>query len=145
VIKAVAALLAAGLLLSACGSQSEAKAMNTWVRASSFHQNTQTLTSDIRHSATALENSSNSARVLHLVCDVLSFDNGAANAALPTPDSQSTALLAKAYTDIGGGANTCFVAGASSTLRNKALGYLRKGLGELTEGVLRVDAATGTP
>lgn len=137
-------LLVAGLLLCACGTESEAKAMAGWVTQSSFHANTSTLVGDVRHSATALEDSTTSTHELHLVCGVLVTDTEAANAALPTPDAQSTTLLSRAYTDIGGGANTCFDAGASTKLRTKALRYLQKGLGELNEAVVRVDVAGGS-
>lgn len=143
-IRAVAALLVAGLLLSACGTQSEVKAMSGWINQSEFHQNMTTLITDVHHSASALEKSSSSSHVLHLVCAVLVTDTESANAALPAPDRQSTSLLSRAYTDIGGGANTCYGAGTNTALRKKALGYLKKGLGELTEAILRVDVAAGT-
>jgi len=145
VIRAVAMLLVAGLLLSACGTESEAQAMAGWVHQSDFHSNTSTLQGDVRHSATALQDATSSAHVLHVVCGVLVTDTEAANAALPTPDPQSTSLLSRAYTDIGGGANTCFGAGSNASLRKKALDYLQNGLGELNEAVLRVDVARGSP
>ncbi|MGA2433252.1 MAG: hypothetical protein ABSG09_07300, partial [Acidimicrobiales bacterium] len=107
--------------------------------------NTSTLQGDVRHSAAALQDAASSAHVLHVVCGVLVTDTEAANAALPTPDPQSTSLLSRAYTDIGGGANTCFGAGSNASLRKKALDYLQKGLGELNEAVLRVDVARGSP
>jgi hypothetical protein len=144
VIRVIATLLVAGLLLSACGTQSESAAMKVWVKQSSFHANTTTLESDVRHSATALEGPSSSVHLLHLVCDVLDFDVRAANASLPTPDAQSNTLLSHAYTDIDSGANTCFSAGTNVGLRKKAFGYLRKGLSELSEALLRVDVAAGT-
>ena len=140
----LAALIAGGLLLSACGTESLASAMSGWVSQSQFHQNLPTLTKDVRHSATALENSKSSAHVLHLVCGVLVTDTEAANASLPTPDAQSTRLRSRAYTDIGAGANICYGAGSSTSRRNSALARLRKGLNELTEGVQRVDVAQGT-
>jgi hypothetical protein len=143
VIRVVGLLLVAGLVLSACGTQSEAKAMSGWVKQSEFHANTMTLMADVHHSATALEDPSSSAHELHLVCGVLVTDTEEANASLPTPDTQSTSLLSRAYTDIGAGANTCFGAGANAVVRTNALGYLQKGLGELSEAVLRVDVAAG--
>lgn len=143
-IKALATFLVAGLLLSACGTESEAKAMAGWESQSSFHSNTSTLLGDLRHSAIVLEDASSSAHELHLVCGVLVTDTEAANAALPTPDAQSTSLLSRAYTDIGGGANTCFAAGASASRRKKALTYLQKGLGELNEAIVRVGVAGGS-
>jgi hypothetical protein len=90
--------------------------MSGWASQSQFHQNNKpTLTKDVRHSATALENSKSSAHVLHLVCGVLVTDTEAANASLPTPDAQSTRLLSRAYTDIGAGANICYGAGSSTS------------------------------
>ncbi len=142
-IKLVVTLLVAGLLLCACGTQSESKAMDSWATQSDFHANMKTLIADVRHTATALDEPSSSVRVLHLVCDVLDFDASAANSALPTPDAQSTSLLSRAYDDIDGGAHTCFRAGANAVLRRKALDYLQKGLGELNEAMLRVDVAAG--
>jgi hypothetical protein len=136
----IATLLAAGVLLSACGSESLASAMSKWVSQSQFHQNIPRVITDVHHTAKQLEDASSSAHVLHLVCGVLVTDTEEANASLPTPDAQSTKLLSRAYTDIGAGANICY--GATSTAqRNLALARLRKGLSELTEGIQRVDVA----
>ena len=72
------------------------------------------------------------------------MDVSAANAALPTPDNQSTQLLSKAYTDIDSGAKLCFDAGTNSLQRQRALNYLSKGLAYLSEGTLRVGVAEGS-
>ena len=143
-IKALGLLLVAGLILSACGSESEAKAMSTWATQSDFASNNKTVISDVRHSATALESPSSGVKLLHAVCDVLDMDVSAANAALPTPDNQSTQLLSKAYTDIDSGAKLCFDAGTNSLQRQRALHYLSKGLAYLSEGTLRVGVAEGS-
>ncbi len=139
--KVIAAVLVAGLVLCACGTQSVSSAMSQWVSQSQFHQNVPTLIKDVRHSATAIQNPASSAHVLHLVCGVLVTDTEAANASLPTPDNQSTTLLSRAYTDLGAGANICYGAGANVRQRDDALARLAKGLNELTEGIQRVDVA----
>jgi len=138
----VTTLLAGGLLLSACGTESLASAMTKWVQQSEFHQNVPRLLTDVHHTAKQLEDPTSSAHVLHLVCGVLVTDTEAANASLPTPDAQSTKLLSRAYTDIGAGANVCYGA-SSGAQRDVALARLRKGLNELTEAVQRVDVAQG--
>jgi outer membrane murein-binding lipoprotein Lpp len=144
VIKGLCLVLVAGLLLSACGSETEAKAMTTWVTQSDFHENNSTVISDVRHSATALEEPSSAVKLLHSVCDVLDMDVSAANAALPTPDDQSTQLLSKAYTNIDDGAKLCFDAGTSEAKRQSALRDLSNGLALLSEGSQRVDVAAGS-
>ena len=143
-IRRVVVLVAAGLLLSACGSVSALSAMRSWVTQSSFHSSVSTLTTDVRHSASALRTLSTSDGSLHTVCGVLLVDTESANASLPTPDSQSTSLLSKAYTNIGAGANQCYKAGASPTARAAALESMAKGLGYLAEGTVRVDVVSLT-
>ena len=138
-------LVVAGLLLSACGTVSTVSAMRTWVNQSSFHSSLTTLTTDVRHSASALRDVTMTSASLHTVCGVLLVDTESANASLPTPDDQSTALLSKAYTNIGAGANQCYKAGASATARAVALVSLAKGLGALAEARVRVDVVSLSP
>lgn len=137
-IKRVCALLCVGLLLAACGTISPAKAMQSWVTQSNFNKNVKIVISDARHSATALENPLTGANDLHTVCAVLLFDDMTANASLPTPDNQASALLAKAYGDIGAGANECYKVEAGQAGRARALATIRKGVGLLSEGTARV-------
>jgi hypothetical protein len=142
VIRRISLLVIAGLLLSACGTVSTVSAMRTWVNASNFHSSIKTLTTDVRHSAAALRDVSMSSASLHTVCGVLLVDTESANASLPTPDDQSTALLSKAYTNIGAGANQCYKAGADPVARARALASLVKGLGALAEATVRVDVVS---
>lgn len=136
-------LIAAGLLLSACGTISSATALRTWVDKSDFHSSLTTLRSDVRHSASALRNLSLTSADLHTVCGVLLFDTESANASLPTPDDQATNLLSSAYTNLGAGANECYDA-ANPAQRVRALASLTKGYGQLAEANIRIDAASGS-
>jgi hypothetical protein len=138
VIKRVVLFLCVGLVLAACGTISPAKAMQSWTTQSNFNKDVKIVLSDARHSATALENPLTDANDLHTVCAVLLFDDTTLNASLPTPDNQASALLAKAYGDIGGGANECYKVHASQLDRVKALATIRRGVGLLSEGTARV-------
>ncbi len=136
-IRGLAALLVAGLLLSSCGSVSPATAMRSWVAQSGFRANTKVLVRDAAHSATALRAASTAQLELHTVCGVLLFDTQTSNASLPTPDTQATRLLSRAYTDLGAGANECYRAMSESD-RTIALASLAKGGAALAEGSARV-------
>ena len=137
-IRRVIAFLCVGVVLAACGTISPATAMNSWVTQSNFHENVKTVLGDAQHSASALSNPSTNANDLHTVCAVLLFDDQSLNASLPTPDSQASSLLAKAYGDIGAGANECYKVQASQSGRAKALASIRRGVGLLSEGTARV-------
>ena len=141
-IRRLAALLVAGLLVSACGTVSAASALRTWVTQSSFHSAVGSLRSDAVHSATALRDAGASSKELHTVCGVLDFETLQANAALPTPDDQATNLLAKAYNNFGAGANECYHAANSASLRAKSIASLELAVSALSEATARIDAAT---
>ncbi len=141
-IRRVGLVVVAGLLLSACGTVSAVSAMRTWVDQSNFHSSMKTLTTDVRHSASALRDVTTSSASLHTVCAVLLVDTESANASLPTPDNQSTALLSRAYTSIGAGANQCYKAGADPLARAAAIASLAKGLSVLAEATVRVDVVS---
>jgi hypothetical protein len=112
--------------------------MQSWVAQSNFDKNVTIVIGDARHAATALENPATGANDLHTVCAVLLFDDTTLNASLPTPDDQASALLAKAYGDIGAGANECYKVQASQAGRSRALATIRRGVGLLSEGTARV-------
>lgn len=136
--KRIVAFLCVGLVLAACGTISPAQAMHSWTSQSNFDRNVKVVLADARHAATALLNSSTRANDLHTVCAVLLFDDTTLNASLPTPDNQASALLAKAYGDVGAGANECYKVQVSQSGRAKALANIRKGVGLLSEGTARV-------
>jgi len=142
VIRRLTALLVAGLLISACGTVSAASALRSWVRQSSLHTAVATLRADAVHAATALRDASASAKQLHTVCAVLDFETLQANAALPTPDDQATALLARAYNNFGAAANECYHAAASAHRRVTAIASLEMGAGALSEATARISAAS---
>ncbi|MEO9180581.1 MAG: hypothetical protein ABI298_02905 [Acidimicrobiales bacterium] len=137
-IKRVVGFLSVGLVLAACGTISPAKAMQSWVAQSNFETNVKVVISDARHSARALSNPATDANDLHTVCAVLNLDDTKLNASLPTPDDQASALLARAYGDIGAGANECYELRASQSGRARSLANLRKGVALLSEGTARV-------
>jgi hypothetical protein len=141
--KFVAALVLASLCLAACGTQSVASAMQNWVKQSAFRQNLPVLLKDVRISATQLRSTGPAGNNLHTVCAVLDVDTESANASLPTPDTQATNLLSKAYNDFGSGANRCYDANSSVSARAAALAWLSRGVAELSEATARINVATG--
>lgn len=141
-IRRVAVLLLAGLLLCACGTITEAKAMSGWVSHSSFTANARSLFSDVRSSAKDLHNMTLSSNDFHTVCQVLYSDDGAMQAALPTPDAQATKLLNRAYQDFATAAHQCYNAQASAVARSQALATLAKGAAEFSEATARVATAS---
>ena len=140
-IRRVAALLAAGALLCACGSVSAGTAMSGWVKQSGFTSNARTLFSDAKNSAKDLRNRSLSSNDLHTFCNVLFVDDGSMQSSLPTPDAQATSLLNKAYRDFATAAVECYSALAVPEDRAKALATLRAGGALFSEARARVGAA----
>ncbi len=141
-IKVLGVLLIAGLLLSACGTVSLASAMSKWVSQSNYVANNHTLLNDARHSANALRHNSTTTLDLHTVCAVMLLESEQANSALPTPDHQTTTILAKAYNNLGAGANVCYDAAQSAVKRAKALHYLTQGVAQLSEASARIASVT---
>jgi hypothetical protein len=144
VIKHLALLLAAGLLLAACGSVSASSAMISWATQSNFATNAKSLYVDTQHSARALRTPSISKADLHTVCGVLLLEAQAANSSLPTPDAQATKLLSGSYADLGAGANQCYRAESNLATRATAIASLAKGAALLAEATARV-ATTSLP
>ncbi|MCU1363766.1 MAG: hypothetical protein JWM55_1594 [Acidimicrobiaceae bacterium] len=138
----VGVLLLAGLVLSACGTVSIESAMSKWVRQSSYVANNRTLLNDARHSANALRHHSTTDLDLHTVCAVLYLETEQANSALPSPDHQTTAILAKAYNNLGAGANVCYDAAHHAVQRARSLRYLTLGVAQLSEASARVASVT---
>ena len=138
--RALGAVLVVGssLALSACGSVSASTALSTWAANSNLSSNSAQLVRDARHALSALGDARSTAAQLHTVCAVLDLETLQANAALPTPDAQTTSLLSAAYTDLGDGANVCYQAAHSSSKRRRAIAYLRRAGAELAEAQARV-------
>jgi hypothetical protein len=142
VIRRAAVLLLAGLFLCACGTITEAKAMSGWVSHSSFKVNARTLFSDVKSSAKDLHNMTLSSNDFHTVCQVLYSDDGAMQAALPTPDAQATKLLNRAYQEFATAAHQCYNAQSSAVARAQALATLAKGAAVFSEATARVATAS---
>jgi len=132
--------LTASLTLAACGSLSATDALTKWTTSSNLSRNAAQLVLDARHVLRALDTPSSTAAQLHTVCAVLDLETLQANSALPSPDSQTTSLLSAAYTDLGDGANECYVAAASPAKRARAAAYLHRAGAELSEAQARVKA-----
>lgn len=143
-IRTAGAVLVAGLVLSACGSISSATALATWVAQSGYLSTASILLHDVKHSVSALARPNEPSVDLHTVCGVLLLDTQKANASLPTPDDQATALLSKAYTNLGAGANECYGAASSVSKRATALRSLTSGVASLSEASARI-ASVSTP
>jgi hypothetical protein len=141
VIRRVATLLAAGLLLCACGSIGPSTAMSGWVKQSGFRANATSLFHDVKNSARDLRNQSLTSNDLHTLCNVLYVDDGSMQSSLPSPDSQATALLNKAYQDFARAAVECYSAVAVPGDRAKSLAALSSGAALFSEARARVAAA----
>jgi hypothetical protein len=140
---AAAVLAASGIALAGCGtSQSAASALRDWVHQSGFHGAAATLRHDAVLVAGTLRDAAAGPNELHTVCEVLDVDAQSANASLPTPDAQATALLGRAYGQLGRAAVSCYQAGDSAARRAASLRVLEGGVGSLAEGVARVAAAS---
>jgi len=142
VIRRVATLLAAGILLAACGSISPSRAMSGWVKQSGFTSNVRSLYQDVKTSAKDLRNRSLTSNDLHTFCNVLFVDDGSMQSSLPTPDRQATALLDRAYRDFATAAVECYSAIAVTGDRAKSLAALSSGAALLSEARARVAAAS---
>lgn len=140
-IRRVAALVAAGLTLCACGSISPGAAMSGWVKQSGFTANARSLFSDVKNSAKDLRNLSLNSNDLHTFCNVLYVDDGSMQSSLPTPDAQATALLNKAYREFASAAVECYSAIVMPGDRAKALTTLSNGAAAFSEARARVSAA----
>jgi hypothetical protein len=140
-MRRVATLLAAGVLLSACGSVSAGTAMKGWVHQSGFDANARSLFSDVKNSAKDLHDHALTSNDLHTFCNVLFVDDGTMQSSLPTPDTQATKLLNGAYRDFATAAVECYSANAVPADRAKALADLSAGAALLSEARARVAAA----
>lgn len=119
-------LVVTSLSLTACGSVSASTALKKWVTSANLTRNNAQLTADARHALSALQDLHTTSAQLHTVCAVLDYETLQAYASLPSPDDQVTHLLTAAYTDLGDGANECYVAAHSSVKRAAAAAYLHQ-------------------
>jgi hypothetical protein len=142
VIRRVATLLAAGLLLSACGSVTPGVAMAGWVKQSGFNANARSLFQDAKNSAKDLRDLKLSSNDLRTLCSVLFVDDGSMQSSLPTPDRQATSLLNHAYKDFATAASECYRAITTPADRAKALTSLSSGAALFSEARARVAAAS---
>ena len=138
VVRSVALLATCVVVLGAWGTQSEKAAMKSWVSQSAYVANNMTLINDAKHSARALRTKSAPASELHTVCAVMLVESEEANSALPTPDHLASSLLAKAYGNLGAGANVCYKAGSNAKLRTQAINDLSLGVSQLAEASARI-------
>jgi hypothetical protein len=137
--------IVASVALAGCGTISASQALHNWATQADFLKNTTTLLGDAHQVAGQLSDAKASPAALRTVCDVLNMDAQAANSALPTPDAQSTSLLANAYNLLGDASSVCYKSGGLPAQRVRALGYLARGVGVLLEGRARVQAAGLVP
>jgi hypothetical protein len=142
VTRRLAAFVVGALLLSACGAQSPAQAMRSWVTQSAFVTAVHTMRSDARQAARQLRDASAAPNTLHTVCAVLSVDALSANSSLPTPDDQATVLLGRAYGAFGTAAQLCYRAAGSAVTRRRAIAELERAVATLAEARARVSAAS---
>jgi hypothetical protein len=131
-------LVAASLALAACGSESPSAALRNWAANANLTRNSAQLTLDARHVLSALNDVHSTGAQLRTVCGVLDLETLQANSALPTPDAQTTSLLSTAYTDLGDGANECYVALGSVAKRDRAVAFLQRAGAKLSQAQVRV-------
>jgi len=144
VIRRLGLVVLASLVLAACGTVSASTALSRWSKNGDLPSVVSSLSLDARHALTVLTRAHSTALQLHTVCAVLDLETVQANAALPTPDTQTTNLLSAAYTDLGSGANECYGSENSASKRDKAISYLHRAGAELAEARARVNAVTGS-
>jgi len=138
VARALGSITLAAVLLAACGTVSPTTAMKNWTASSNLRANAAQLVLDARHALATLDQPRSTVAQLHTVCAVLNLETLQANSALPTPDAQTTSLLAGAYNDLGAGANACYRSAASEARRQTARTYLRRAGALLSEALARV-------
>ncbi|MDE3064209.1 MAG: hypothetical protein KGJ36_00870 [Acidobacteriota bacterium] len=141
-IRRLGALVTAGLVLGACGSQSASSAMRQWSHQSDFAGAVARLRLDAVHAVEALRDPASGPNLLHTVCAVTYVDSLSANSSLPTPDAQATTLLGRAYGQLGSAATTCSDAGASAPRRARAIAQFERAVATLAEARARVEAAS---
>ncbi len=141
-MRRIALVLAGGLLLGACGSSlSPGHAVSTWAHNSGFRSNVPTLVSDARILKKIVNDPHSSENDMRTFGTVMFEDVSAANASLPTPDKQLTALLSDAYTNLGSAAQTSYNAASSARLRAEMRRYLEVGARDLQLAQLRLASA----
>lgn len=138
---ALVVAVACALALSACGSETQAAAVRGWMNSSAFTSNSITLRTDIAHSEKAVTDASAPATELHTVCAILYADAASANASLPTPDNVALSELSRAYVEMAGAADTCYVAWERPALKKKATTQLTLAGQELALATLELNVA----
>jgi hypothetical protein len=124
--------------------------VTNWVKASQFGQTVGTLEGDAARVTTAVAQHKDTG-IIHTICGVLLTDAQSANGDLPTPNSQLTDTLSRAYTLEYEAGNNCYAGGAtgrallekSSTERIEAHADLVRALA-LVDQVLSRSVATTT-
>ena len=140
-------LLLLGLAAAGCGGSdqqgSPASQMSAWVSGTSFGTTVNALDADTRHATTVMATGSEAA--IHTVCGVLLLDVEQANGNLPTPDQQSTDLLATAYNNLGAAAHQCYDSPGSPAKQAAFIVSRARGLSALSESVARIEEVLGKP
>ncbi len=142
-IRRAAAVVAAAVVLAACGTvRTPGQALHSWSVESGFSAAVATLHRDAVSAAQVLRGPQPTAQRLHLVCAVLLVDAEAANASLPTPVDQVTHLLSRAYGSLGAGAHLCYGATGAGG-RRAAVAQLQRAVAQLAEGRAALAALSG--
>ena len=119
---------------------SASAALKKWAASANVVRNDAQLAADAGHSLSALRDDRSSRDQLRTVCAILDYESLQAYASLPTPDDQTTQLLTTAYTQLGDGANECYVAAASALKRTRAAAYIVRAGASLSEAQARMSA-----
>jgi hypothetical protein len=107
---------ASSVALSSCAGEDQmgtpAHRMSVWVGGTSLGQDIGTLIADNARIPKVVPNG---AGALHAACSTMLNDAEAANTELPSPDSEVTNLLTRAYSLEGSAANECYDSGSTNT------------------------------
>ncbi|MHB8219633.1 MAG: hypothetical protein ACYDHU_04825 [Acidimicrobiales bacterium] len=116
--------------------------LRTWVTDSGLGQSIGTLHDDGAHVSEVLDRHRGTP-ALHTICGVLTTDAEAANSHLPSPDTQVTQILAKAYgLEYDAGTN-CYAAGVGGTkLLAKSAAERAEAQRLFSEALARIRAVT---
>jgi predicted secreted protein len=146
--RSIAFIVAAGLVLGGCGTTTTKALTVKWMNEADQDKSYHSLHADISKTVQYLRASSSTQADLHTLCSVLNLEIHAANDYLPTPDTQTTDLLAKGYDTLATATTQCDEASTNPAKRAAAIENFRQGFGDLYFGMERlyqVLGRTGTP
>jgi hypothetical protein len=142
VIRRVAVVVLAGVMLAGCGTISPQAATKKWIETTNFGAAFVNLNDDLDRTVTYLHRSQRDTLELRTLCRVLSLDLHKMNDSLPSPDAQGNSLLAKGLDTLSQGTALCASA-TGLTPVSPITSKLREGFGGVYFGALRLWGLAG--